>query len=163
MSPYLVPWCCASLSSIAPRRACCRRLILSVSSPAEYQAALSHQNASKLQTSITCLNSVANVKRMNSNWWTQLSRLCRVLTVQILKRYIGCWDNPRFIGGEVHASDNMYIRYYLCSFFRFLWPCIMNVGWRERETNKMQLIWCLLSNFYLNMFRASLCPSSGEQ
>ena len=25
----------------------------------------------------------------------------------------------------------------------------------ERETNKMQLIWCLLSNFYLNMFRAS--------
>ena len=26
----------------------------------------------------------------------------------------------------------------------------------------MQLIWCLLSN-YLNMFRASLCPSSGEQ
>ena len=33
----------------------------------------------------------------------------------------------------------------------------------ERETNKMQLIWCLLSNFYLDMFRASLCPSSGEQ
>jgi len=33
----------------------------------------------------------------------------------------------------------------------------------ERETNKMQLISCLLSNFYLNMFRASLCPSSGEQ
>ena len=27
----------------------------------------------------------------------------------------------------------------------------------------MQLILCLLSNFYLNMFRASLCPSSGEQ
>jgi len=36
----------------------------------------------------------------------------------------------------------------------------LNVGWRERETNKMQLIWYLLSNFYLNMFRASLCPSS---
>ena len=33
----------------------------------------------------------------------------------------------------------------------------------EKETSKMQLIWCLLSNFYLNMFRASLCPSSGEQ
>ena len=33
----------------------------------------------------------------------------------------------------------------------------------ERETNKMQLIGCLLSNFYLNMFRAQLCPSSGEQ
>jgi len=27
----------------------------------------------------------------------------------------------------------------------------------------MQLIRCLLTNFYLNMFRASLCPSSGEQ
>ena len=44
--------------------------------------------------------------------------------------------------------------------FRLLWPCIMNVGWRERETNKMQLIWCLLSNFYLNMFRASSWPST---
>ena len=33
----------------------------------------------------------------------------------------------------------------------------------ERETNKIQLIWCLLSNFYLNMFQASLWPSSGEQ
>ena len=33
----------------------------------------------------------------------------------------------------------------------------------ERETNKMQLIWCLLSNFYLIMFRASSCPSSGER
>jgi len=27
----------------------------------------------------------------------------------------------------------------------------------------MQLIWCLLWNFYLNMFQASLCPSSAEQ
>jgi len=27
----------------------------------------------------------------------------------------------------------------------------------------MQTIGCLLSNFYLNMFQASLCPSSGEQ
>ena len=27
----------------------------------------------------------------------------------------------------------------------------------------MQIIGCLLSNFYLNMFRASLCPSSGEK
>ena len=33
----------------------------------------------------------------------------------------------------------------------------------ERETNKMQQIRWLLSNFYLNMFRASLCPSSGVQ
>ena len=46
-------------------------------------------------------------------------------------------------------------------------PCsrewISSMLGEERETNKMQLIWCLLSNFYLNMFRASLCPSSGEQ
>ena len=27
----------------------------------------------------------------------------------------------------------------------------------------MQLIWYFLSNFYLNMFRASICPSSGEK
>ena len=33
----------------------------------------------------------------------------------------------------------------------------------ERETNKMQLIWSLLSIVYLNTFRAPLCPSSGEQ
>ena len=33
----------------------------------------------------------------------------------------------------------------------------------ERATNKIQLIRCLLSNFYLNMFRSSLCPSSGDQ
>jgi len=30
--------------------------------------------------------------------------------------------------------------------FRFLWPCIVNIRWRER-TNKMQLTRCLLSNF----------------
>ena len=32
----------------------------------------------------------------------------------------------------------------------------------ERESNEMQPIRCLLSIFYHNMFRASLCPSSGE-
>jgi len=32
----------------------------------------------------------------------------------------------------------------------------------EKETNKTQLIWSLLLNFYLNMFWTSLCPSSGE-
>ena len=50
----------------------------------------------------------------------------------------------------------------LCTFFRLLWPCIMNVGWRERNqqdaTNLMFII-KLLSH----LFRASLCPSSGEQ
>jgi len=48
-----------------------------------------------------------------------------------------------------------------------VWPPNMtrrcNMSGEERETNKMQLIRCSLSNFYLNMFRASLCPSSEEQ
>ena len=43
--------------------------------------------------------------------------------------------------------------------FRFLWPCIVSNVWRERKkptrcNNQMSII---------NMFRASLCPSSGEQ
>ena len=47
---------------------------------------------------------------------------------------------------------------YLSSYMKYQ----ASLGWREK-TNKMQLIWCLLSNFYLDMFWASLCPSSGEQ
>jgi len=50
---------------------------------------------------------------------------------------------------------------------RLLWPCITNVVWRERErergSNKMQLVWYFLSNFYLNMFRASFYTSSSKQ
>jgi hypothetical protein len=46
--------------------------------------------------------------------------------------------------------------------FWFLWPCIVSKVWRERKptrcNNQMFII-----NFCLNMFRASLCPSSGEQ
>jgi len=46
--------------------------------------------------------------------------------------------------------------------FRFLWPCIVSKVWRERKptrcNNRMLII-----NFCLNMFRASLCPSSGDQ
>jgi len=57
--------------------------------------------------------------------------------------------------------------------FRFIYSGLL--GWHavwwagtynfkvERETNKIKLIWCLLSIVYLNMFWASLCPSSGEQ
>jgi len=46
------------------------------------------------------------------------------------------------------------IKHY-SSNFRLLWPCITNVGWRERKT---KLIWCLLSNFYLNMRPSSTQP-----
>jgi len=35
--------------------------------------------------------------------------------------------------------------------------------WIDERENKMELVRYLLSNFYLNMFLASLCPSSGEQ
>ena len=50
-------------------------------------------------------------------------------------------------GGLVWPPNHLEIN--LCDFFlcfRFLWPCIVNVMWRER-TNKKQLIQCLLSNF----------------
>jgi len=48
-------------------------------------------------------------------------------------------------------------------YFFFYRPNTLFRKGEERETNKMQLIRYLLSNFYLNMFRASLCLSSGEQ
>ena len=80
-----------------------------------------------------------------------------VLFIEIIKRLHGkqMWD--------IIYNVNTTAVWLLDTNFRLLWPCIMNVGRRERKTNKMQLIWCLLSNFYLKMFRASLCPSSGEQ
>ena len=34
---------------------------------------------------------------------------------------------------------------------------------KGEKANEMQLIHCSLSNFYLHMFQASLCPSSREQ
>jgi len=36
-------------------------------------------------------------------------------------------------------------------------------GYVELGRKVCAVIRCLLTNFYLNMFRASLCPSSGEQ
>ena len=46
--------------------------------------------------------------------------------------------------------------------FRLLWPCVMNVGWRERnQQDATNLIFVI--KLYLNIFRALLCPSSGEQ
>ena len=46
--------------------------------------------------------------------------------------------------------------------FRFLWPCIVSKVWREKNQQDAT-IRCFIINFCLNMFRASLCPSSGEQ
>ena len=55
-----------------------------------------------------------------------------------------------------------------CKRFKILGSCGMVSGAYMKLSlqysgYKMQLIWYLLSNFYLNMFRASSCPSSGEQ
>jgi hypothetical protein len=44
--------------------------------------------------------------------------------------------------------------------FNFMCPCILNHE-GEEITNQMQKRWCFY--WWLNMFRASLCPSSGEQ
>ena len=72
------------------------------------------------------------------------------------------WRRSARISGKDKIRNTIVKQKVNVVSFRFLWPCIMKVGWRQ-GTNKMQLIRCLLSNFYLNMFRALLCPSSGEQ
>ena len=46
--------------------------------------------------------------------------------------------------------------------FMFLWPCIVNNVWRERKPTRCNYQMYII-NFYLNMFRASLRPSSVEQ
>jgi len=61
----------------------------------------------------------------------------------------------------VRSLDKNYARSWRESLHSLDKPT--NAGGEEGEINKMQLIWCLLSNFYLSMFRVSLCPSSGEQ
>jgi len=45
----------------------------------------------------------------------------------------------------------------ILSNFSFLWPCIVNISWRER-TNKMQLIRCLLSNFLFQHVSGIIMP-----
>ena len=55
---------------------------------------------------------------------------------------------------------NNAIIYRTC--FRFLWPCIVSKVWRERKPTRCNSQMFII-NFCLNMFRTSLCPSSGEQ
>ena len=45
--------------------------------------------------------------------------------------------------------------------FRFLWPCIVSKVWREKTKKCNNYMFII--NFCFNMFRASLCSSSGEQ
>ena len=100
---------------------------------------------------------------------------CDIPLVSLLQNSCFLWKLARCIGPRcrkvlchtctkkhtLFKTYRLHVFWELHTSFRLLWPCIMNVGWRER-TNKMQLIWRLLSNFYLNMFRASF-PSSEEQ
>jgi len=76
----------------------------------------------------------------------------------ICKSSLPCFWEGRWVS-EIWGYPGSECESY---YHRILWPCIVNIRWRE-GTNKVQLIRRLLSNFYLKMFRASLCPSSGEQ
>ena len=73
-----------------------------------------------------------------------------------------------FIPDNRHSQSNTNIPWFRWSNFMFLWQCIVSRAWRK-NTNKMQQYRCLLSiqmfniGYCLNMFRASLCPSSGEK
>jgi len=73
----------------------------------------------------------------------------------------GRWTRKLRSNMLFHSDCNDGGRIFLRN-FRFLWPCIVSKVWRERKpkrcNNQMFII-----NFCLNMFRASLCPSSGEQ
>jgi len=131
-------------------------------------------------------------KNSKENWSNEATRTWRSIEMQWSQFVVRCSLHnllkeqnklPSFLHPVVPASDQVvYNKTGKCTYkvtllgarvtivavekqyymFRFLWPCIVNIRCWER-TIKMQLIRCLLLNFYLNMFRASLCPSSGEQ
>jgi len=71
-------------------------------------------------------------------------------------------------GMRVRYSEKQQVKKWCFAYFMFLWPCIVSKAWRK-NTNKMQQYRCLLSiqvfniDYRLDMFRASLCPSSGEK
>jgi len=84
-----------------------------------------------------------------------------------------CFLKSRHVLIQFSGFIYIYIYIYVCVCvcvcacvcvlrFRFLWPWIVSKVWRERKqtrcNNQMFII-----TFCLNMFRASLCPSSGEQ
>jgi len=72
--------------------------------------------------------------------WKNIVELDRPQII-IWRIHIACW---------IHKATNTHSQYViLIACFRFLWPCIMNVGWRERN-QQMQLIRCLLSSPYLH-------------
>ena len=85
-----------------------------------------------------------------------------------LYRWFPCWIYCTFtlIHSEVCVQCPIWLFLYFLDFMFSRYVAHVFSEWLRnspRETNKMQLIWFSLSNFYLNMFRASLCPSSVEQ
>ena len=66
---------------------------------------------------------------------------------------------------NVHVTRRSRALYVLnpkvTPYFRFLWPCVLNIRWRER-TNKMQLIWCLLLDFLSQHVSRHVTPIIGR-
>ena len=95
-----------------------------------------------------------------SMWLDHLTTCKPAYFVIILAVTLGCNYHQLELGARDWHPDTTI---KLLRIFRFLWPCIVCELLRDRDkTNKMQQ-----SDVYyqhcLNMFRASLCPSSGEQ
>ena len=91
-------------------------------------------------------------------WYTPTRRNRKELSLNLLHNVESVYffySNPVFLKN--------FFAVFTEYFSRMLQKKSHKTQGEARETNKMQLIWCLLSNFYLNMFRSSLCPSSGEQ
>jgi len=110
------------------------------------------------------------VWRFTAAWGVKLvcvviGRCCAVVHGAVLNCLWSFQENLRnffFILYYDQQKHNYFTNYHTSTCFRFLWPCIVSKAWRERKptrcNNQMFII-----NFSLNMFRASLCPSSGEQ
>jgi len=73
------------------------------------------------------------------------------------------WDFRMCIWWSCNRSQGKVTYWKYVSEILGSFDCASWMLGEERETNKMQLTWCLSSDFYHNMFRAASCPSSGEQ
>jgi len=106
------------------------------------------------------------LRQVHSLLKSEFSMKCHLVLPLTPSSCLQIWaDNIKLylIKNDVHGSHDIYRNNYKPLInFRFLWPCIVNKVWRGRKptrcNNQMFII-----NLCLNMFRASLCPSSGEQ
>ena len=88
------------------------------------------------------------------------TRMCVIVMLQVhcLYCYFDC--NIFITHTLIHMSRMICNDHLTC--FRFLWPCIVSKVWRQRKPTRCNNQMFIIS-FCLYMFRASLCPSSGEQ